>query len=136
MPIRLINDDPIHLYPPCSNLGVQRTRLLRQQSLGHWKGLTAMKARRPLDGASFDPPTLKVVGAAFDAAWEEIAWSINKNDKRTIEPARLCLADAILAVANEESRDVARMHSKSWRANTVSQPTSKLGHKSSNAKPL
>jgi hypothetical protein len=65
-----------------------------------------MKARRLLDGASFDPSTLKVVGAAFDAAWEEISWSINKNDKCAIESARLCLADAILAVANEESRDV------------------------------
>ena len=68
-----------------------------------------LAARRLLDGASFDPPTLKVVGAAFDAAWEEIAWSINKNDKPTIESARLCLADAILAVANEDSRDVAAL---------------------------
>jgi hypothetical protein len=67
-----------------------------------------MKARKLLDGASFDPPTLKVVGAAFDAAWEEFAFNINIDDPVVVE-ARLALADAVLAVADEESRDVAAL---------------------------
>ena len=37
-----------------------------------------MKARQLIDGASFGPDALKAIGAAFDAAWAEIA-----NDFRT-----------------------------------------------------
>ena len=64
-----------------------------------------MKARQLIDGASFGPDALKAIGAAFDAAWAEIA-----NDFRTdpveIEAARLRLASAVLSVAFEDSRDV------------------------------
>jgi hypothetical protein len=64
-----------------------------------------MKARQLIDGASFGPDALKAIGAAFDAAWAEIA-----NDFRTdpveIEAARLRLANAVLSVAFEDSRDV------------------------------
>jgi hypothetical protein len=65
-----------------------------------------MKARRLIDGASFGPQTLKVVGAAFDAAWDEVAWSVNKDDPLAVESARLCLADAIFSVAHEGAIDV------------------------------
>jgi hypothetical protein len=64
-----------------------------------------MKARRLIAGASFDPQTLKVVGAAFDAAWDEVAWSVNKDDPIAVESARLCLADAIFSVAHEGAVD-------------------------------
>jgi hypothetical protein len=65
-----------------------------------------MKARRLIDGASFGPATLKVLGLAFDEAWTEIAG--NFGDHPTlVENARLRLAEALLSVATEDSTDVA-----------------------------
>jgi hypothetical protein len=45
------------------------------------------------------------IGKAFDAAWEEIAGNFG-NDPGQVEAARLKLANAMLSIANEESRDV------------------------------
>jgi hypothetical protein len=45
-----------------------------------------MKARKLIDGASFGPETLKVVGQAFDEAWTQIAGNFG-NDVHTIAPA-------------------------------------------------
>jgi hypothetical protein len=64
-----------------------------------------MKARTLIDGASFDPDALKALGRAFDEAWAEIA-SHFALDPLIVESARLALADAILSVATESSRDV------------------------------
>jgi len=64
-----------------------------------------MKARRMIDGASYGPDVLKVVGQAFDEAWHEIAGNFG-DDPTEIETARLKLADAVLSVASEDSRDV------------------------------
>jgi hypothetical protein len=64
-----------------------------------------VRARQLIDGASFGPDTLKAIGAAFDAAWAEIAGSFG-NDPIAIEAARLRLANAILSIASENSRDV------------------------------
>ena len=61
-----------------------------------------MKARRLIDGASFGPATLKVIGQAFDEAWAEIAGNFDDN----VENARLTLAEALLSVATEDSTDV------------------------------
>jgi hypothetical protein len=63
------------------------------------------EARRLIDGASFGPEELKAIGAAFEAAWAEIAGNFG-DDAADIEKARLRLAKAMLSVANEESRDV------------------------------
>jgi hypothetical protein len=63
-----------------------------------------MKARQLVTGASFGPAALKVAGEAFDLAWEAIAANYG-NDKRAIEAARLDLANAVLAVATEDSVD-------------------------------
>lgn len=61
---------------------------------------------RPLIGsASFGPEALKAIGDAFDAAWNDIAGNFG-NDPQTVEAARLKLAQALLSVANEESRDI------------------------------
>ena len=60
-----------------------------------------MKARQLIDGASFGPDALKAIGAAFDAAWAEIA-----NDFLTDPLEILRLANAVLSVAFEDSRDV------------------------------
>jgi hypothetical protein len=63
-----------------------------------------MRARRLIDGASFGPETLKALGQAFDAAWETIAGNFG-GDPADIERARLRLAEALLSVASEDSRD-------------------------------
>jgi hypothetical protein len=52
-----------------------------------------------IDGASFGPEALKVVGATFDA-------NNFGSDPAAIEAGRLQLAEAVLSVAGEDSRDV------------------------------
>ena len=64
-----------------------------------------MKRRHLIDAASFGPDALKAAGQAFDEAWKDIAGNFG-NDTQTVEAARLKLAEALLSVANEESRDV------------------------------
>jgi hypothetical protein len=64
-----------------------------------------MSARQLIDTASFGPDALKVMGEAFDAAWAEIVANF-VNDAVVIEAARLKLANAVLSVASEDSRDV------------------------------
>jgi hypothetical protein len=67
-----------------------------------------MKARKLIEGATFDPPTLATVGEAFDRAWSEISSNF-ADDAREVERARIRLAHAVLAVADEESRDPERL---------------------------
>jgi hypothetical protein len=64
-----------------------------------------MKARHLIDSASFGPEALKAIGQAFDAAWREIAGNFG-DDPWDIELARVKLANALLSVACEESRDI------------------------------
>jgi hypothetical protein len=64
-----------------------------------------MKARHLIDSASYGPEALKTIGQAFDEAWREIAGNFG-SDPVEIEAARLKLADAVLSVAAEDSRDV------------------------------
>jgi hypothetical protein len=63
-----------------------------------------MTARQRIDGASFGPEALKVIGEAFDEAWSSIAGNFG-DDPGVIEAARLKLANALLSVAKEDSRD-------------------------------
>ena len=65
----------------------------------------AMKARLLIDGASFGPDALKTVGQAFDDAWDEIAANFGL-DPQAIDAARLRLANAVLSIADEDSRNV------------------------------
>ena len=51
------------------------------------------------------PEAMKATGAAFDAAWAEIAGNFG-DDPISVEKARLQLADALLSIADEDSRDV------------------------------
>ena len=67
---------------------------------------TAMSARSLIDGASFEPDALKAIGHAFDEAWQDIAATFGDNP-HDIEHARLKLANAVLSIADEDSRDVA-----------------------------
>jgi hypothetical protein len=64
-----------------------------------------MKARQLIDGATLGPDALKVVGQAFDEAWAQIATFFG-NDPVMVAGARLALANIILSVASDESRDV------------------------------
>ncbi len=48
---------------------------------------------------------MKAIGEAFDAAWAEIDRNFG-DDPLEIESARLRLADAVLSIASEDSRDV------------------------------
>ena len=63
------------------------------------------KARQLIDGASFGPDTLKAIGQAFDEAWQEIAGNFG-DDPPDIERARLRLANAVLSIADEDTRNV------------------------------
>jgi hypothetical protein len=62
-------------------------------------------ARHLMDGVSFGPDTLKVIGDAFDAAWAEIASNFTGSLIQS-DAARLKLATALLSIASEDSRDV------------------------------
>jgi hypothetical protein len=64
-----------------------------------------MNAQSLIDNGSFGPEALKAIGDAFDAAWQEIAGNFG-SDPSDIEAARIKLANAILSIACEESRDV------------------------------
>ena len=65
----------------------------------------AAKAEKLIDGVSFGPDALKVVGAAFDAAWGDIADNF-RSEPSEIEAARRKLAGALLSIATEDSRNV------------------------------
>jgi hypothetical protein len=64
-----------------------------------------VKAQALIDGASFGPEALHAIGQAFDEAWAEIAEHF-AGDPLSEQNARLSLAEAILSVATETSRDV------------------------------
>ena len=63
-----------------------------------------MKARQLIQGATYGPETLKVIGKAFDDAWSEIAGHFSHNGLQA-QSVRLKLAHAVLAVARADSRD-------------------------------
>jgi hypothetical protein len=65
-----------------------------------------MKARELIEGASYGPEALKAIGRAFDEAWASIAGNFSDDQVAT---ARLRLANALLAVARNNSRDVETM---------------------------
>jgi hypothetical protein len=71
----------------------------------HPRGVGVMKARQRIESASFGPESLKVIGEAFDQAWSDIAVNFG-NEPQTVENARYELADALLSVATDGSRDV------------------------------
>jgi hypothetical protein len=68
-----------------------------------------MKARALIKeaAASFGPEALKVIGQAFDEAWASIADRFPAGV--SAEAARLRLASALLAIANDDSRDAAAL---------------------------
>jgi hypothetical protein len=77
-----------------------------------------MKGQALIDGASFGPDALKVVYQAFDEAWKLIARNFG-DDPRDIELARVKLANALLSVATDESRDVEALKNGALQAMTL-----------------
>src|SRR5262245_30199989 len=63
-----------------------------------------MQARKLLAGAAYGPETLKVICRAFDDAWAVIKHHFD-DAPFSVEVVRLNLANAILGVAKEDSRD-------------------------------
>jgi hypothetical protein len=63
-----------------------------------------MKAHQLIGKASYGPDALKVIFKAFDAAWKEAKPSVSKR-ALALEAARLSLANIILSIAKEDSRD-------------------------------
>jgi hypothetical protein len=59
-----------------------------------------MKARRIIDGASFDPDVLKVVREAFEDCWRGMSSSFAPDEH---EDARVILATAVMAAARADS---------------------------------
>ena len=64
-----------------------------------------MKARALISAASYGPETLNVIFQTFDAAWAEIAHHFEGHPAQ-VDAASERLAHAVLAVADEHSKDV------------------------------
>ena len=58
-----------------------------------------MKARTLIEGASFGPDDLKIIGSAFDMAWEQLQPHLKGSSVGT-EAVRMRLATVILDLAN------------------------------------
>src|SRR5262245_42652478 len=69
---------------------------------------------------------LAVAGAAFDQAWEEIKLEFDRPLAR--QAARLALANAILAIATDESQDVAELKWAAIEALNRRRPLSTAWH--------
>jgi hypothetical protein len=63
-----------------------------------------MKAHSILTDSAFGPDALRVVGEAFDLAWSEISQRYG-SDLAAIDAARVRLAHAVLAVADDNVTD-------------------------------
>jgi hypothetical protein len=66
-----------------------------------------VKARQLLAGAAYEPEALKIIGQAFDGAWAEIAHHFPR--PLEMEAARLRLANVILDLAKQDTRDSERL---------------------------
>jgi hypothetical protein len=63
-----------------------------------------LKARELIDSAAFGPDTLKMIGQAFDEAWDSIAGNFEENPL-AFQAARLKLANVILSEAKANPHD-------------------------------
>jgi hypothetical protein len=74
---------------------------------------------RLIDAGAFGAEAMKALGQAFDEAWQNIEGNF-RNSPAEVDAARLRLANALLSVAFEESRDVemlkrAGLQAMNWR---------------------
>jgi hypothetical protein len=73
-----------------------------------------MKARRLIEGATFDPAQMKAIGQAFDGAWEQIAPQVSKRPE-AIEAARYKLAQLVLSLAKRGILDPEELKEEALR---------------------
>jgi hypothetical protein len=85
-----------------------------------------MEARPLIDGAAFGPAALKVIWQAYDEAWAQIAANFG-SDHLVLRTARVTLANAILAVASDTSRDVEALKNAGLRAMALNYRSLSLG---------
>ena len=76
-----------------------------------------MKARQLIEGTSYGPEALNAMTQAFDQAWSVIAGNISRD---TSEAARQRLANALLSVATDDSRDAKALKRKALEAMALS----------------
>ena len=67
-----------------------------------------MKARQLIASAAYTPDQLKVIGKAFENAWEQVAPLVSKRPE-AIEAARLKLAAIVLSLAKDGCRDAQQL---------------------------
>ena len=77
-------------------------------------GVLVMQVRRIFAGASFGPDALKVLFRAYDEAWAILVPRYG-NDQSAIDAGRLRLADIMLALMREDTRDVAWLRDEALR---------------------
>ena len=63
-----------------------------------------MEAQQLIRSASYDPDALSIIFKAFDDAWHEVRPSVS-DDEMAVEAAKLSLANILLSLAREDSRD-------------------------------
>jgi hypothetical protein len=63
-----------------------------------------MRARSLISSASFGPEALKAITRAFDDAWNEVAPTVSQRPE-AVEAARLRLANIVLGLGREDTRD-------------------------------
>jgi len=80
-----------------------------------------VKARKLIADSSYDPDQLKVIGQAFDDAWEQIKDAVSGRDS-AVEASRLKLANAVLAVASTGPMERERIKTDALRM-MFSEPT-------------
>jgi hypothetical protein len=91
-----------------------------------------MKARKLIEGASFGPEALKVIGKAFDLTWADVEHGFPTPLAK--DAARLTIANAILANASDDSRDVEELRMHGHRALMMAYPQAMV-QQLSNQKP-
>jgi hypothetical protein len=85
---------------------LRSTESCRRQRRGPQWGKRILWRDRPSRLAGGSQWALKAIGQAFDVAWQDIAATFGDNP-HDIEHARLKLANAVLSIVGEDSRDVA-----------------------------
>ena len=63
-----------------------------------------MKARQLLAKAIYDPDELKIIGKAFDDAWEQVAPEVSSRPE-AIVAARLKLAEIVISLTKNGTKD-------------------------------
>jgi hypothetical protein len=76
-----------------------------------------MKAHPLIDAVSYGPDALKAITQAYDEAWAVVAGNFGES---SIKAGRLRLANAMLSVAGDDSRDVEALKRRALEAMAIS----------------